>query len=113
MFAFSRLILLKRTAAIFCYVFPFSPEDYLADESYEPHRLLETSRETEQSRSALNAALAQLDKRSLDILQQRYLKEKKVTLHSLADKYGVSAERIRQLENLAINMLKERLAGEQ
>ena len=50
-----------------------------------------------------------LDERSIDILQSRYLKEEKLTLHTLADKYGVSAERVRQLENKAIKKLKERL----
>jgi RNA polymerase sigma-32 factor len=52
-----------------------------------------------------------LDERSIDILQSRYLKEEKLTLHTLADKYGVSAERVRQLENKAIKKLKERLEG--
>jgi RNA polymerase sigma-32 factor len=45
----------------------------------------------------------------LEILQARYLKEEKVTLHNLADKYGVSAERVRQLENKAMQKLKEAL----
>jgi RNA polymerase sigma-32 factor len=45
----------------------------------------------------------------MDILQSRYLKEQKTTLHTLAGKYGVSAERVRQLENKAIKKLKESL----
>ena len=57
----------------------------------------------------LYQALSSLDKRSIDILQSRYLKEEKSTLHTLADKYGVSAERVRQLESKAIKKLKERL----
>ena len=44
--------------------------------------------------------------------KSRYLKEEKSTLHTLADKYGVSAERVRQLENKAIKKLKERLEGQ-
>lgn len=51
-----------------------------------------------------------LDERSQDILQCRWLDDKKATLHQLADKYGVSAERIRQLEKNA--MKKVRLAME-
>ena len=54
----------------------------------------------------LGQALAGLDERSRDILQSRWLEEKKVTLHELADKYGVSAERIRQLEKNALKKLK-------
>ena len=51
-------------------------------------------------------ALEQLDDRSRDILQQRWLSEHKATLHDLADKYGVSAERIRQLEKNAMKKVK-------
>jgi RNA polymerase sigma-32 factor len=47
-----------------------------------------------------------LDDRSLDILQSRYLQEEKTTLHTLADKYNVSAERIRQLEIKAMQKIK-------
>jgi RNA polymerase sigma-32 factor len=51
-------------------------------------------------------AMTELDDRSQDILQSRWLAENKTTLHELADKYGVSAERIRQLENNAIKKLR-------
>jgi RNA polymerase sigma-32 factor len=54
----------------------------------------------------LYSALKELDDRSRDILQQRWLTENKSTLHQLADKYDVSAERIRQLENNAIKKLR-------
>ena len=47
-----------------------------------------------------------LDDRSKDILQRRYLADKKATLHDLADEYNVSAERIRQIENGALKKLK-------
>ena len=50
--------------------------------------------------------MTKLDDRSRDIIQQRWLSEDKTTLHKLADKYQVSAERIRQLENNAIKKLK-------
>jgi RNA polymerase sigma-32 factor len=51
-------------------------------------------------------ALEQLDERSRDIIASRWLVEDKATLHDLADKYGVSAERIRQLEKNAMNKVK-------
>ncbi|TDJ23454.1 MAG: RNA polymerase factor sigma-32, partial [Gammaproteobacteria bacterium] len=56
---------------------------------------------------ALSKALDKLDERSKDIVQKRWLSEKKQTLHQLADKYGVSAERIRQLEKSAFNKIAE------
>ena len=52
------------------------------------------------------SALANLDERSQDILRSRWLDENKATLHQLADKYQVSAERIRQIEQAALNKLK-------
>jgi RNA polymerase sigma-32 factor len=51
-------------------------------------------------------ALDELDERSKDILASRWLSEKKATLHELADRYNVSAERIRQLEKNAMNKVK-------
>ena len=54
----------------------------------------------------LSAGLAGLDERSRDILQQRWLSDDKSTLHELAAEYGVSAERIRQLEKNAMKKLK-------
>jgi len=54
----------------------------------------------------LSAGLANLDERSRDILQQRWLSDDKATLHELAAEYGVSAERIRQLEKNAMTKLK-------
>jgi RNA polymerase sigma-32 factor len=58
------------------------------------------------SEQALHLALRDLDERSQDILAQRWLAEKKATLHELAEKYGVSAERIRQLEQNAMKKLR-------
>ena len=51
-------------------------------------------------------AMKDLDERSQDILQSRWLTESKMTLHQLADRYGISAERIRQLEANAIKKLR-------
>ena len=55
-------------------------------------------------------ALGELDERSRDILQRRWLSEHKSTLHELADVYGVSAERIRQLEKNAMKKIRTRMA---
>ena len=56
-------------------------------------------------------AIATLDDRSRDILQQRWLSEQKSTLHELADRHGVSAERIRQIESAAIKKLRASMAA--
>jgi RNA polymerase sigma-32 factor len=54
----------------------------------------------------LGSALARLDDRSRDILERRWMADEKATLHDLAAKYGVSAERIRQIEEAAIKKLR-------
>ncbi len=89
----------------------YTPEQYLADPGKTPEQLVINNKNQEDQHNKLYQALSSLDERSIDILQSRYLKEEKLTLHKLADKYGVSAERVRQLENKAINKLKERLEG--
>jgi len=87
-----------------------SPEYYLTDPNTQtPEQILVSEDDQKHSQQKLYQALSTLDERSLEILQARYLKEEKVTLHNLADKYGVSAERIRQLENKAMQKLKEAL----
>lgn len=55
-------------------------------------------------------ALEQLDERSQDILRERWLSESKSTLHELADRYGVSAERIRQLEKNAMKKIRMQMS---
>ena len=89
----------------------YTPEQYLADPGRTPEQLVINNKNQEDQHNKLYQALSSLDERSIDILQSRYLKEEKLTLHTLADKYGVSAERVRQLENKAIKKLKERLEG--
>lgn len=80
-----------------------------ADE--DPALLVQRERDSEQRISGLQAAIAQLDARSQDILQHRWLSEDEaMTLHELADKYGVSAERIRQLEKNAMLKVKKLLS---
>lgn len=88
-----------------------APVHYLEDKSHDPATLLEDSDWSQSSVNMLRNALAQLDERSQDILQQRWLNEEKATLHELADKYGVSAERIRQLEKNAMKKVKNAIAA--
>ena len=84
------------------------PARYLQDMKSDPAYLFEQEDSGTQSREKLHLALARLDERSQDILQQRWLlDDKAVTLHALAEKYGVSAERVRQLEKNAMKKLRE------
>ncbi|AQQ69164.1 MULTISPECIES: RNA polymerase sigma factor RpoH [Microbulbifer] len=87
-----------------------APAHYLEDRRYDPATMLEHDNWQETSVNNLTAAMDQLDDRSRDIIEARWLSESKATLHELADKYGVSAERIRQLEKNA--MKKVRVAME-
>ena len=88
-----------------------SPANYLEDHRYDPARQLEDADWTDNSNTNLHEALEVLDDRSRDILYQRWLAEEKATLHDLAQKYNVSAERIRQLEKSAMNKLKLSIAA--
>ena len=89
----------------------FAPAGYLMDQRPDPARALEDEQWQERNEEQLHSALSQLDERSLDILQSRWMEEDKATLHELADKYGVSAERIRQLEKNAIKKLKSAMVA--
>ncbi|MAC45560.1 RNA polymerase sigma factor RpoH [Oceanospirillum beijerinckii] len=84
-----------------------APAYYLEDHRYNPATELEDSDWAADSSSRLQSAMAELDDRSRDILQKRWLTDSKATLHELADIYGVSAERIRQLEKNAMNKVKK------
>ena len=88
-----------------------SPANYLEDHRYDPARQLEDADWTDNSNTNLHEALEVLDDRSRDILYQRWLAEEKARLHDLAQKYNVSAERIRQLEKSAMNKLKLSIAA--
>jgi RNA polymerase sigma-32 factor len=83
-----------------------APAAYLEDHSSDPASQLEAADWEENAQRALAEAMAKLDERSRDILMQRWLSDEKATLHDLAAKYGVSAERIRQLEKNAMNKIK-------
>jgi len=84
-----------------------TPIAYLTDTDNEPVQILERE-ETESNRAeGLKRALAKLDDRSRRIIEARWLAEKDpATLQDLADEYGVSAERIRQIEGKAIKSMR-------
>ena len=88
-----------------------APAAYLQDMRMEPATALELEDSTQDQNERLYSALESLDPRSQDILQQRWLSEKKSTLHELADEYGVSAERIRQIEKAAMQKIQAQMAA--
>ncbi len=83
-----------------------APVYYLEDKTMDPAAMLEKDDWDNSHNARLYEALEVLDERSKDILQQRWFDEDKATLHELAAKYGVSAERIRQLEKNAMKKVK-------
>lgn len=84
----------------------YSPALYLEDKSSNFAAELENENFENQAAEQLGAALQSLDARSQDIIKARWLDDNKATLHDLAAKYNVSAERIRQLETNALKKLK-------
>lgn len=88
-----------------------APAAYLPDLRNEPSALLERTDNADYRRDNLYKALSALDGRSRDILERRWLAESKETLHDLATEYGVSAERIRQIESAAIKKLRSALSN--
>jgi RNA polymerase sigma-32 factor len=89
--------------------FHTSPAGYLQDMRYNPEVLASQSDQEDLRQTQLSSALTSLDARSRDIIQRRWLDEKKPTLHELADEYGISAERIRQIEMKALDVMKDAL----
>lgn len=87
-----------------------APAQYLQAEGGDPADILAEDDWQQQSSRRLGSALQSLDDRSRDILERRWLTDDKTTLQDLADEYGVSAERIRQLENAAIGKLRNAMA---
>jgi RNA polymerase sigma-32 factor len=85
----------------------YAPIAYLADANGEPGRVLEHAQEEQRRSEGLSNALASLDPRSRRIIETRWLKEKdQATLHDLAAEFGVSAERIRQIEVKAMPKMR-------
>jgi RNA polymerase sigma-32 factor len=86
-----------------------APAYYLEDQSSELETNIENEQWEEMTNRSLHSAMEILDERSRDILQSRWLTDDKSTLHDLADRYGISAERIRQLEKNAMNKIKAQM----
>jgi RNA polymerase sigma-32 factor len=86
--------------------FNFAPAGFLEDHRYNPADQMEKSDWNDQSGDTIYQALNQLDERSQDIIRTRWLDENKLTLQELADKYQISAERVRQLEKNAMGKLR-------
>jgi RNA polymerase sigma-32 factor len=87
----------------------WGPAAYLPAPGADPAEQVENEELAAGSSEALAAAVRSLDARSRDILQQRWLSPRKATLHQLAARYGVSAERIRQIESSAMARLRRAL----
>jgi RNA polymerase sigma-32 factor len=83
-----------------------SPSGYLPDMRFNPEMLLLESDQVSHRKKALSEAISKLDDRSREIVTRRWLNDDKATLHELAGEYGVSAERIRQIETRAMNTMK-------
>jgi RNA polymerase sigma-32 factor len=89
----------------------FSPSQYLEDNTFNPEDITELKNYEEVNHTALLKNISALDRRSQDIIRARWLDDKKITLNELADKYSVSAERIRQIEATAFKKLKTALVN--
>jgi len=87
----------------------YSPSNYLEDKEANPLDILQDEDLSRQNKEKLHKALKNLDSRSRDILNDRWLYEQKLTLHELADKHKVSAERIRQIEQSAMDKVRASL----
>ena len=84
-----------------------SPSTYLTNNNLDPLENLEYENDSSDSLHRLEAAMSKLDERSKDIISHRYLLENKSTLNELSKKYNISKERIRQIENKSLNLLKD------
>ncbi len=94
----------------------FGPVAYLADASHEPTAMIESHQRDVMATDGIAAALETLDPRSRRIVEERWLKVNDdgsggLTLHDLAAEYGVSAERIRQIEVAAMKKMRQALAA--
>ena len=83
-----------------------SPSGYLTQNT-NPLTILEAQDSEDDNTKKLISALGKLDERSRDIISQRFLSEHKPTLDDLSKKYKVSKERIRQIEEKSLNILKD------
>ena len=89
-----------------------APLAYLTNDEDEPAQILERRQSARNRTAGLQTALAKLDDRSRRIIESRWLREEKqATLQDLANEYGVSAERIRQIESKAIKSMRSQMGG--
>ena len=84
----------------------YSPADYLTNEDSDPLEIVEKEDFARDQINQLQSAISDLDERSQLILKERWLTDEKPTLHDLADKHGISAERIRQIEKKAMEKIR-------
>ena len=89
----------------------FSPNQYLQDNSFNPELTAEQDNWEKVNHTALLENISSLDRRSQDIIRTRWLEDNKLTLNELADRYSVSAERIRQIEAKAFKKLQTALVN--
>ena len=87
-----------------------APAAWIADSSLDPSETVEAEQWSESATRQLRAALDKLDARARDIVERRWLAEPKAKLRELAEEYGVSAERVRQIEAQALRELKDAVA---
>ena len=90
----------------------YSPSAYLPAPDADPAIAVERAEWDDDVTDKVAHAMSQLDARSQAVLRARWMTDQKATLHELADEYGVSAERIRQIEANAIKKLRKLVAGE-
>ncbi len=90
----------------------YSPSAYLPSPESDPAVAVEAAEWDQDLSDRVTAAMSQLDERSQAIMQARWMAEPRATLHELADEYGVSAERIRQIEAAAIKKLRKLATAE-
>ncbi|TAL73477.1 MAG: RNA polymerase sigma factor RpoH [Rhodanobacter sp.] len=88
-----------------------APEAFLIDDGADPYQNVADEDQTENQLASLATAMDKLDARSRRIIQRRWLDETKATLQELADEYGVSAERIRQVEANAMKKMRGAFAA--
>jgi RNA polymerase sigma-32 factor len=88
----------------------FTPAAYLPSPNSDPATLVETADFNDDASERMAAAIQTLDERSRHIIESRWLTDDKLTLHELADEYGISAERVRQVEANAIKKLRAAMA---
>jgi len=89
-----------------------TPIAYLTDSEAEPAQILERAQTSRNRSDGLHHALSRLDPRSREVIEARWLREDdKATLQDLADQYGVSAERIRQIESKALKIMRGQMGA--